>query len=96
MDFLKVEKKQFLREVSFYDIIDFLVDYIWYDKFGLIVNVYFVYVDSNENGIFLEECYRFVKMYFDVVDFFKIGKNFEIDGDLCFKLYLDFMMKCDK
>lgn len=35
-------------------------------------------------------------MYLDVVDFFKIGKIFIFDDDLCLKFYFDFMMKSDK
>lgn len=96
MDFPKAEKKQLPREVSSHDIIDFLADYIRYDKLGLIANAHLVHADSNENGIFSEECHRLAKMHSDAVDFPKTGKNPEIDGDLRPKSYPDFMMKHDK
>lgn len=96
MDFPKAEKKQLPKEVSSHDIIDFLADYIRYDKLGLIANAHLVHADGNENGIFSEECHRLAKMHSDAVDFPKTGKNPEIDDDLRPKSYPDFMMKRDK
>lgn len=71
MDFLKVNKKDFNCRVNVNDIIDFVGEYIKNDNLGIIVNVYVVYVDMK--SIFMDVCKQLVKMYFDVVDFFKIG-----------------------
>lgn len=96
MDFPKAEKKQLSRKVSSHDVIDFLADYIRYDKLGLIANAHLVHADSNENGIFSDECHRLAEMHSDAVDFPKTGKIPEIDDDLRPKSYPDFMMKRDK
>lgn len=96
MDFPKAEKKQLSRKVNSHDVIDFLADYIRYDKLGLIANAHLVHADSNENGIFSDECHRLAEMHSDAVDFPKTGKIPKIDDDLRPKSYPDFMMKRDK
>lgn len=96
MDFSKAEKKQLSRKVNSHDVIDFLADYIRYDKLGLIANAHLVHADSNENGIFSDECHRLAEMHSDAVDFPKTGKIPKIEDDLRPKSYPDFMMKRDK
>lgn len=96
MHFSKAKKKQLTREVNSHDMIDFLANYIRYDKLGQIANAHLVHADSNENGIFSEECHKLAKMHSDAVDFPKTGKIPQIDDDLRPKSYPDFMMKCDK
>lgn len=96
MHFSKAKKKQLTREVNSHDMIDFLANYIRYDKLGQIANAHLVHADSNKNGIFSEECHKLAKMHSDAVDFPKTGKIPQIDDDLRPKSYPDFMMKCDK
>lgn len=96
MDFPKAEKTQLTREVNSSDVIDFLTEYIKYDKLGLIANAHLVQADSNKNGIFSNECHRLAKMHSDAVDFPKTGKIPTFDDDLRPKSYPDFMMKSDK
>lgn len=96
MDFPKAEKTQLTREVNSSDVIDFLAEYIKYDKLGLIANAHLVQADSNKNGIFSNECHRLAKMHSDAVDFPKTGKIPTFDDDLRPKSFPDFMMKSDK
>ena len=96
MDFPKAEKKRLEREVESHDIIDFLAEYIRYDKLGLIANAHLVHSDSNKNGIFSEECHKLAQMHSEAVDFPKTGITPKFDYDLRPKCYPDFMMKKDK
>lgn len=94
MDFLKVIKKYLDCNVNVDDIIDFVGEYIKNDNLGIIVNVYVVYVDKKD--IFMEVCKLLVRMYFDVVDFFKIGQLVKMLKEFKVDIYLDFMQKIDK
>ena len=96
MTFPKAEKKLLDREVESHDIIDFLTEYIRYDKLGLIANAHLVQADSNENGIFSEECHKLAQMHSEAVDFPKTGITPKFENDLRPKMYPDFMMKKDK
>ena len=96
MDFPKAEKKRLEREVESHDIIDFLAEYIRYDKLGLIANAHLVHSDSNKNGIFSEECHKLAQMHSEAVDFPKTGITPKFENELRPKMYPDFMMKKDK
>ena len=96
MDFPKAEKKRLERKVDSHDIIDFLADYIRYDKLGLIANAHLVQADINENGIFSDECHKLAEMHSEAVDFAKTGITPKLENEHRPKVYPDFMMKKDK
>lgn len=76
--------------------IEFVVEYIWFDQFGVIDNVYKVYVDCDEGGVELLLCFKLVEFYLLVVDVLKMGKWFEMFKEVKVLKFFDFMMKFDK